>query len=438
MKISLLDFKPLPIIQSRRLSVSIGLIMLVALLIRLVFVLLIDPSPNMAGGDSKWYLVTGRELLEDKLTSVVPVGPTYILYVGVLQKLGGEAAVRIIRLLNCVMGAAMCGFVYQIGQRYFNRRTGLLAALVIAVNPMFIIEAGAVLTESVFLFLLLGALALYAAKQDALSWKIVAAIGVILGLAALTRPVALAFPLILIFHLLYRFRRGALRLCLVLGLTYVLTVATWTVYNLVKFNRFIVGADGLIANIYLGTTDQGWCGAICVDEQAGITQSGNNQSQYVEKMLANLGNSLGRYVVLRLSNLTASLLQPHNTPYYPGASIKQLAAEWWASGHLISGIPTLLSSDNFWPKLALYVFHFGALGLGLIGMVVSIRQFGTRLPVYGIVGYFLAVHFVLTAIPRYLFPAEPGWILFGAWVIAERLTARSRVTTPTLAQASHT
>jgi 4-amino-4-deoxy-L-arabinose transferase-like glycosyltransferase len=411
-------------------------VMLFALVIRLAFVLVVDPTPHMDGGDSRWYLLVGRALLDDKLTAVLASGPVYFVYTGLLQKIFGDATPQVIRILNGVMGAALCGFVYVIGRRYFSQLTGLVAAFVIAVNPMFIIEAGAVMTETVFVFLLLAALAIYAANEDRLDWRYIAVVGALLALASLTRAVALAFPLILIMHLFYMLRRRAVPLVLVLVTVYVLVLSTWTIYNLAKYGRFVVAADGLMANVYLGTTDQGWCGAKCVDEQAGITTDANNQTQYLDRTLAALASNLGGYVSRRLSNLLESLLQPHNTPYYPGQSIKQLAADWWSRGHSISGLGVLLASDNFWPKLALYVFHFGALCLGLVGMLLGIRQFGARLPAYAMVGYFLGVHLVLTALPRYFFPAEPGWILFGAFALitlAHRLKATSRVSSELVA-----
>jgi hypothetical protein len=66
----------------------------------------------------------------------------------------------------------------------------------------------------------------------------------------------------------------------------------------------------------------------------------------------------------------------------------------------------------------LYLFHYIALIGGLIGLLLGLRSFGARLLLYGTLAYFLALHTVLTAIPRYLFPIEPIWWLFAAFALA--------------------
>lgn len=402
------------------------LILISALAVRLIFVLLIDPSPKIAGGDTQWLLMSGRTLLDGTIPEPPQTGPVYLVYAGVIQGLSGPGALQLLRVLNALMGAALCGFVYRLGKGYFNARTGLLAALVLAFNPMFIIEAGNVLTESVFLFLLFGALAIYAQADAARlpSSRRMAVVGVLLGLAILTRAAALLLPVILVVHLSYVYRRPALRLIGVLLITYMLTLSTWTVYNLIKWNRFVIGADGLLANIYIGTTD-GWCGPQCIDQQAGITGNGDNQTKYAQGALASItGDPLG-YLRRRLSNISEALLQPYNTVYYPGESIKNLFVAWWGQGHPLSGLGRIATSEAFWPKLVLYLFHYLALVFGLIGMLIGLRQFWPRLPAYGTLLYFVALHTILTANPRYLFPAEPVWCLFAVYALLRFAAALS-------------
>ena len=106
---------------------------------------------------------------------------------------------------------------------------------------------------------------------------------------------------------------------------------------------------------------------------------------------------------------------PNNTVYFPGESIKALIVDWWAHGHSISDRACISYADYFAQKSALYIFHFTALLGGFIGLLFGIRQFCARLPLYGILAYFLVLHTALTAIPRYLLPIEPLWILFAIY-----------------------
>lgn len=392
-------------------------IMLVALVIRLAFVLVIDPTPHMAGGDGPWLLTTGQTLLNNTIVGPPQTGPVYLIYDGVVQLLvGGDAAPQFLRFLNAFWGALLCGCVYWIGRRYFNAPTAIIAGLALAIDPAFVIEAGNVLTESVFFGLLFGGLALYALRQDSVGWRVYAVIGVLLALATLTRAVSLLLPVVLAAHLIYLHRRQALRPLASLLIAYSLIVATWTGYYWFRWHQLVIGAQGLAANVYLGTTT--WCGPQCVDNQAGINDSSNNQQQYVQGTFDAIRTDLIGYIRHRIANVLDSELQPYNTVYYPGDSIKAIAGNWWASGHHLSELTAITQADYFWPKLILYLFHFTALLGGLLGLLIGLRLLGAPLPLYGMLAYFLALHTVLTAIPRYLFPIEPVWWLFAAFVLA--------------------
>ena len=280
------------------------LIMALALIIRLIFVLIIDPSPSFAGGDTDYLLQNGLTLINGTASVSPATGPVYLIFAGIVQIIVGVThAPLTIRVLNSIMGAALCGFIFVLGKRYLNERAGLLAALLIAVSPMFVIEAGNVLTESVFLFLLFGGLALYAVLEDSTPSAdhaaqrtrvgILAGVGVLLGLASLTRAVALLLPAVLVIHLIYRYRqvgRKSLRvvggLVVTLLIAYVLTLSTWTIYNLIRWQHFVIGAEGLAANVYIGTTN--WCGPQCIDQSAGITGQTDNQSAYVQGAAATI------------------------------------------------------------------------------------------------------------------------------------------------------
>lgn len=402
------------------------MILVGALILRLAFVLIIDPGLHTDKGDTFWLLKDGRELVSNTLVQSPQSGPVYLVYAGVLQTIFWPAAAEtVLRILNAVMGTALCAFVFILGKRYFDERIGLLAALVMAINPAFIIESGNVMTESPFLFLLFGAFALYATRQDQRSWRDQALVGVLLGLATLTRAVTLLIPFVLVIHLLYLWRRQAIRLIGALLLTYALTISTWTVYNLYRWHQWVIGAQGLLANVYLGTTN--WCGPECTDQQAHITPGSDNQTVYVNDTLHAILNDPIGYIRHRFANLFESYLQPYNTVYYPGQSIKQAVADWWANGHQVSDLWAITQIQAFWPKLVLYLFHYIALFFGLIGLLLGLLRLGPRLPMYGLIGYFTALHLVLTAIPRYLFPTEPVWWLFAAYTLIS-IGSRLRLT----------
>ncbi len=61
----------------------------------------------------------------------------------------------VVRLVQALLGAVSCGFLFLIGKRLFNRRSGLAAGLLMAVYPLFIYFDGELLIPVVLIFLVL-------------------------------------------------------------------------------------------------------------------------------------------------------------------------------------------------------------------------------------------------------------------------------------------
>lgn len=418
----------------------LALILIIAAFIRLSFILVADPAPNLSGGDVGWYLDKGRLLVANKLDHPVQTGPTFLVYVGVVQNLipdplvamrdslpfwsphptptlaSQSRTVTTLRLLNLLWHSILIVAVYSLGKRYFSSGTARLAALVTAISPAFVIEASLPLTESLFFALIFGALAIYAQNQDRPSARALIGVGVLIGLATLTRVVTLLFPVVIVVHLvwLHGWRQGG-RWALILAAAFCLTLSSWTVYNLYRWNRFIIGGEGLTAFAWMGVT--GVTDPYAIDQQIGEAAHTEQRDQaFIEGFLGTLFKDLPGWIRMRLSNLFDAALQPHNTVYFPGESLKALASEWLRTDRSIGGLISLSEGDAFWPKLALYGFHLWAWGAGLLGLIILPlrRTLRPRLPLYGFIVYILAVHTVILAIPRYLFPIEPALYLFGA------------------------
>ncbi|HVO44203.1 MAG TPA: glycosyltransferase family 39 protein [Aggregatilineales bacterium] len=402
--------------------------LIVAILLRLLFILIVDPHPTFAGGDVDWYLTNGLQLVHNIAPPLQPA-PVFLVYVGLVQLIfpaDTATTVQRLRLLNIVWHALMIIGVYILANRYFDRRVAGMAAFVIAINPIFIIECGQPLTESLFIGLLFPTLALYALCQSSPTLRWMGVLGVLFGLATLTRAVLLLFPVILLIHLirLHGWKNG-LRFGAVLMITYALTVSTWTIYNALRWNRFIVGAEGIAAFTWMGI--HGQAGPQQVDSAVGnpATDAQRNQA-LASQVWDTLAHNLPGYLEARLENIAGAYLQPHSTTYFPGASLKEMAASWLRSDRSLNGLATLLQADAFWPKLTLYVFHFGALILGIVGMVLCWRKFWLALPLVGYFLYTTAVHSVLLALPRYLFPVQPVLIVFASVTVLATMPAFSR------------
>jgi 4-amino-4-deoxy-L-arabinose transferase-like glycosyltransferase len=389
--------------------------LVVAILLRLIFILILDPNPNLRGGDVNFYFERGPLLIRNMAEDVSPA-PIFLIYVGVVQLFTGSGANAIltVRLLNIIWHCILIVSVYTLGNRYFNRSTAIVAAFVIAINPIFIIEAGYPITESVYLPLLFGTLAIYSQWQDAPSFRQILLIGLLLGITTETRAVLLAFPVVLIAHQirLQGWKRG-LQLGAAMLLTFSLVLSLWTVYSAVRFKRFVIGAEGIIGFAWMGINGQ--------QAPRDVSQAAGNpetSAEFNNNLAGQVGDTIAKnlpgYISTRVKNFASAFLQPHNTVYFAGDSLKTIAGKWLREDRSIGGLIALTQSDKFWPKLLLYVFHFWALVFGIVGMIINWRKFWFALPLFGYILYTSAVHTVLLALPRYLFPMQPSLILFAS------------------------
>jgi 4-amino-4-deoxy-L-arabinose transferase-like glycosyltransferase len=407
-----------------RVTLAFALILILACVLRAGFILWVDPQPRLAGGDVNWYLQTGLRLIQNSQNDPVQTGPVFLLYAGAAQLLSGENAVLILRLLNILWHAFLISALAAIAHYFWGTGVALITALLLAISPSFIIEAGTPLTESLFMAIMAGSLYLTICRQQ--RFFTFALVGLLLGLAALTRVVALAFPLVIIIYLIRAqgWRRG-FRLAGVMVIIFVLTVGSWSAYNLARWNRFIIGGEGLTAFAYMGAANI--TDTTKVDASIGANAGQNRDSAFVGGVLDRLRNDFPGWLGGRLSNLADAYLQPHNTVYFPGESLKALAEQWWREDRSFTGLGRLVAGDFFWPKLILYIFHFGTLLLGTLAMLWYARRFFWRaLPLYGWVAYLTAIHLIILALPRYMFPIMPIFYVFTGVAIAGLFTRQPK------------
>lgn len=404
---------------------------LLALLLRLLFIWVLDPSPRFDGGDTNWYMQNGRDLVTTgKTAGPLQTPPLYLLLAGSVQVLvpGGpsegraynDAEMQAMRTFQAVLGAVLVACVVILGRRLFTTRAGWWAGLVTAISPALIVESGNLITESVFLTLIFTGLTAYVAALDSRRTAHYVAAGVLLALATLTRAVFLLFSLLLAMHLMLIRRRSWTRPVLALLIGYAALISTWTVYNLVVWERLVIGGDGLLGFVYQGAT--GKASPREVDERLGIDPQRDDERD--EALRAGIRDSVfedpAGWAAHRLQELAGAILQPHNTVYFQGESVRDAAAAWWRNDRSPGGLCDLTRLQSFWPKLSLYLFHYAGLLLGTTGLIALRRRWRDLLPLYGLIAYFVGIHLVLLALPRYLFPIYPALWLFGAaWLAAE-------------------
>jgi hypothetical protein len=429
------------------------LILALALVLRLAYALSQDHALayRNTGGDSAWYLRNGYQLVTDTIPASPPTAPLYLVFIGLPQAfVSPEAAVVVIRMVQALMGAATCYFAYRLASILAkDERAGLLAAGALAISPAFIMETAQIQTETLYIFLVSGALLAYISLviptlSMGATWQVaptraswlppVIVVALLLGLATLTRAVLLLFPLALAAHLGWRagWKRGAVLLAV-----YTLVVSIWTVYNAARWQRLVIGAEGYAAFLYVGAT--GWQDPFALDErlmedapelaEAESLNADVRQDAFTQAAGEAISRNPLGWLRRRISELASAYLQPYGTAFFPGESLKQLAGDWLRQDRSLGGLLALTGGEAFWPKLSIYFFHYVGLCFGAAGMWICRRQWRTALPLIGFVLYTTLVHLPLLALPRYIFPTEVVWWIFasiGLLAVGDWLLAKNR------------
>lgn len=180
--------------------------------------------------------------------------PLYPLLLAAIDGLGGSLAAQ--RLAGALLGVVTVLLVYLIADRLWGRRVAVAAGAIAAVFPPLVVLNASLLSETLFLPLVLGAvLAVLRYREDRrLRWALVA--GAVCGLAVLTRtqgaPVVLALAVGAWGARPWPSLRAA-GVPVALVLAAAIVVAPWVVRNAVQFDRFVglgTGAGFALAGTY--------------------------------------------------------------------------------------------------------------------------------------------------------------------------------------------
>lgn len=424
------------------------LLFVVALGLRLLVAWTLPPTdaylPQTANtDDAPWYLVNGLGLFSGQehgtvrgipfYTSRIPTAPLYLAFVGLFQvMLPDSLALIAIRTVQALLGVA----VVFLGARVAvlltrplsgDDRAGWIAGWALALHPGLVLESGNIATEGLYLFWLTLGVWLYVERVVVLGgsrpWRMTALVGVILGLATLTRAVLLLFPLGLAMHLWVLRRRAAWGPALALMLAFGLTVGTWTAYNGLMWGRFVIASDQFMPAVWRGSigepiSPQEMDARLKPDERPeGCEVDCGVQiptEAYVEEVRATVTADFGGYLRLRLSELSAAYFQPHGTlAFGDETSLRALVLGWLGEDRSLTGLLDLMGSPGFWPKLTLYLFHWVGMLLGVLGMGFTRANWRVSLVLIGFIAYTTLIHVVMLALPRYIFPTT--WFF---WVLA--------------------
>jgi 4-amino-4-deoxy-L-arabinose transferase-like glycosyltransferase len=217
-----------------------------AVALRLLYVLVLARHVPMAG-DSQFFhaeanlVADGRGYIEPFLDAAydiqVPTAAHPPLYPTVLAGfsfLGGDGLLAQRAFGAAVFGSLTIVLIALIALRVGgSERVGLVAAGIAALYPLLVAADGAPMSESLYGMLIAACLLVAIALRDRPGVRLAAALGALIGLAALTRSEALLLLLLIGLPLTWRQKKQTLALlaaCIVV-------LAPWTIRNWSAFDR---------------------------------------------------------------------------------------------------------------------------------------------------------------------------------------------------------
>jgi 4-amino-4-deoxy-L-arabinose transferase-like glycosyltransferase len=420
----------------RRSTRTILLVALGGYLVRVLVIALVDPHVPPLGDASAYHLLANNladghgyirpfDLL--KFGRIVPTAeypPLHPFVLSLFARLGLRD-VEAQRIALALFGAATVALVGFVGRRIAGHTVGITAASIAAVSPMMFLPETTLMSETLFVFLVTLALLLALQARDDPDPARLAVLGLVLGLAALTRAEALLFGLLLLSGLAWR-HRGAGPSALAwpaVGIAVMLAVvAPWTFRNQATFHRAVLVSNNVgtalaganCAPTYSGPYLGSWRSTFGAgDTAAGQCFTGFNGRRpgFNEAVAADAARRQGldyaRSHLGRLPVVAAARVLRTFGVFRPAQQIELEALE---------GRPRRLEQLGTWLEWALYPF-------AIAGFVLLVRRRAPYGPLAATVVTVVVASLATYGNQRFRIGAEPAVIVAAAVALASLFPA---------------
>jgi 4-amino-4-deoxy-L-arabinose transferase-like glycosyltransferase len=222
----------------------------------------------IAGGD--WYVDSLRWFTSGGAVVRPSSGdpPLFALYVAVLARLGLTSGTAM-RVVTAFVGVAGVVLLALLARRLAGPRAALIAGGIAAVYPLLWINDGMLLSESLYVPLVLVALHAAYSFWERPGARSAVVLGATMALAALVRAEALLLLVVVPLPLLWGLRRAGaatgsalVRLGLVIAGVGALVVAPWLAFNLTRFEHPALMTSATGAVLSSGSCDRTYTGDV--------------------------------------------------------------------------------------------------------------------------------------------------------------------------------
>lgn len=392
-------------------ELSISSICMLALLLRVVWVLLVPVEPV---SDSYLYNIFAQNIAAGKgytfpdggLTVYWPVG-TSAIYAAIYY-VWGVSFLPII-LFNLLIGTAIVWLTYAITQRYLGAAVASVSSLLVAVWPIFIQFTTILASELIFIFLILSAIYFWGFKR--LPFLIRSIIwGAFVCGATYVRPTAL--PLLLLLPILDKVSGVNTGKCVaqfaVATLTAAILFAPWVYRNYTHFHQFVLVSANGGANLWMGNNPQSNGGYMDLPEIKFENEVARDQYFKQEAIHFIVHNPIS-YLKLMLKRAITTYQSETIGIVWNGALEKQLNP---------TGILILkLMSTIFW-----WLIIMGSL-VGIYHLL-SQRVLTWHHVLFVVAAFFFVFPLLTVAQDRYHLPVNPFLAIFAAYAIMHRFQSK--------------
>lgn len=199
------------------------------------------------------HLLSGQGFSQDVRDAPIIVPPLYPLLLAGIYGLFGEGNTVAVLVVQSILLSAASGLCFLIGRRLFGRVVGAIAGLLFAAYPIAIYWNGYVLTETLYVVLVLWfmweACRLLKERPTVLDAVVV---GLVWGLGCLARPHLLFFGPCLILWAAWLHRGRGVKLSLISMAMMIATIAPWVAYLYVQFGMLVPVASHGSLQLWLG------------------------------------------------------------------------------------------------------------------------------------------------------------------------------------------
>jgi len=216
-------------------------IMLLSFLVQGIFLTLYplhSPKGDAANYDAIGFnLATGKGFSLDGVNPIT-LYPLYPIFLSLLYTIFGHNYL-IVQLFLALFITITCGIVYLLGKVVFNERVGFVTAIFISVYPPFFSLSRIMYAEALFLLFLYTSILMLFLFIEMNKASILFFSGILLGIAILTKPHVIYFPLVISLFFFWFFSlRRALIFILIFNSAVLLSFTPWAVRNYIIFKDF--------------------------------------------------------------------------------------------------------------------------------------------------------------------------------------------------------